>query len=148
MKSDPHDVPVRGSFTTIGRIIDPAQHSGAVMGWVDNTDGRFKIGQFITATIELPPDPALVVVPTSAMIEDGVATHVWVETDPASHEFACRQVAVVQRGRNQTYIRSEPRPAEKDAGAESVRAGERVITSGVLQLLDELRSLQAAAREQ
>jgi cobalt-zinc-cadmium efflux system membrane fusion protein len=147
VKQDPHDVPVSGTFNTIGRIIDPTQHSGAVMGWVDNLDGRFKIGQFITATIDLPADPSLVVVPTSALIEDGVATQVWVETDKERHEFSCRKVAVVERGRKQTYVRSEPRPAEKQNGAEALLAGEHVIRTGVLELLEELRGLQAAVRE-
>ena len=33
IKSDPNDEPVSGQFDQIGNIIDPAQHSGAVMGW-------------------------------------------------------------------------------------------------------------------
>jgi len=85
VKSDPYDVPVSGTFDTIGRIIDPTQHSGALMGWVENSDGRFKIGQFINATIELPVNPSLVVVPTSALIEDGTWTKLWIETDKEHH---------------------------------------------------------------
>jgi cobalt-zinc-cadmium efflux system membrane fusion protein len=146
VKSDPHDVPIGVDFDTIGHLIEPAQHAGAVMGRVDNSDGRFKIGQFISATMELPADPALVVVPTSALIEDGNSTQVWLETDAQNHEFTCRKVAVVHRGRERAYIRSEPLVAEKQNGAESIKAGDLVIKSGVLELVEEMRGLQAAAR--
>jgi len=146
VKSDPNDVPVAVAFDTIGHLIEPAQHAGAVMGRVDNPEGRFKIGQFITATMELPADTALVVVPTSALIEDGISTQVWVETDAQHHEFTCRKVAVVHRGRELGYIRTDPRPAELQSGAQGLHSGERVIKSGVLELVEELRGLQAAAR--
>jgi len=148
VKSDPNDVPTAVTFDTIGNLIEPAQHAGAVMGRVDNPEGRFKIGQFITATMELPADPALVVVPTSALIEDGICTQVWVQTDAEHHEFTCRKVAVVHRGRDRAYVRREPRAAEKESGAGPLKAGDRVIRSGVLELLEELKGLQAAARGQ
>ncbi len=146
VKSDPHDVPISGNFDTIGNIIDPAQHAGAVMGWVDNPDGRFKIGQFVTATIALPPDPGMVVVPTSCLIEDGTSAQVFVETNQALHEFTCRKVAVVQRQQELVYVRAEPLASEKETGDEPLKAGERVVRSGVLELQAELMGLQAAAR--
>jgi membrane fusion protein, heavy metal efflux system len=148
IKSDPNDVPVSGKFETIGNIIDPAQHAGAVMGWLDNPDGRFNVGQFITATVELPANPDLVVVPTAALIEDGTCPKVFVETNSVNHEFTCRRVDVVRRGRERAYVRSQP-PATDTAcgGAAELRAGDHVVNSGVLELASELKSLQAAARE-
>lgn len=148
VKSDPHDVPISGTFDTIGNIIDPTQHAGAVMGWVDNPDGRFKIGQFVTATIALPADPGLVVVPTSALIEDGSCAQVFVETGDEPHEFTCRRVAVVRRQQELVYVRAEPLDGERAAGDVPLKAGERVIKSGVLELQAELMGLQAAARGQ
>ncbi len=147
VKSDPNDVPVSGRFDTIGNIIDPNQHAGAVMGWVDNQDGRFKIGQFITAAIPLPADPTMVVVPTSALIEDGNCTQLFVATSDRPNEFTCVKVAVVQREREFIYVRAQPTSAEHEAGAEPVRPGQRVIRSGVLELKAELQSLQASMRE-
>ena len=64
LKSDPNDIPIPGKIDVIGNIISPETHSGVLMGTLDNIDGRLSIGQFITATIQLPPDPNLVAVPT------------------------------------------------------------------------------------
>ncbi len=146
-KSDLNDQPRYGTFQSIGNIIDPAQHAGAVMGWLDNPDGRLSVGEFITATIDLPADPTSVTVPSSALIEDGSSTKVFVEIDHDRHEFECRKIAVVRRGRNHVYVRSKLTQADERAGAMPLRVGERVVKSGVLELAAELKGLQAAARE-
>ncbi len=148
IKSDPNDVPVSGRIDTIGSIIDPTQHSGAVMGWLENPDGRFNVGEFITATIELPADRSLVSVPTSALIEDGTCPKVFVATgEDGTHEFTCQPVAVVRRGRRHVYVRSEPKTNEVECGATALRPGQLVVESGVLELNAELKSRQAAERE-
>jgi cobalt-zinc-cadmium efflux system membrane fusion protein len=146
-KSDPGDESRIGTFEIIGNIIDPAQHAGAVMGWLDNSDGRLSIGEFITATIELPADPTLVTVPTSAVIEDGSSSKVFVQTSAERHEFECRKVSVARRGRKQLYVRSEPTAADQAAGAQGLKVGERVVQSGVLELAAEMKGLQATAHE-
>ena len=84
----------------IGKIIDPVMHTGALIGWLDNHDGRLRLGQFITATIQLPADPAMVAVPAGALIEEGPYPAVFVETDAERHEVTRRNVAVTRRGRN------------------------------------------------
>ncbi|HEY5315733.1 MAG TPA: efflux RND transporter periplasmic adaptor subunit [Pirellulales bacterium] len=148
LKSDPNDIPVPGKIDVISNIIDPTQHSGAVMGSLDNRDGRLSIGQFVTATIELPPDPSLVAVPTSALIEDGEGGVVFVETDAGRHEFARRKVVVVRRGRELAYIRAHPSREEARLGAGTLVAGQRVIVSGGLELSSELSDLQSNAINQ
>ncbi len=147
IKADPHDVPIDGTFDIIGNIIDPLQHAGAVMGWLDNPNGRLSIGEFVTATIELPADPRLVVVPTSALIEDGHSTCLFVEADPQTHEFVCRKVAVVTRGRSRTYVRGEPNSDELAAGAEWLKIGQRVIRTGALELAAELKKMNDVSHE-
>ena len=42
-----------GRFDQIGSIIDPNQHTALVMGWVDNPDGRLRVGQFVTVRVEI-----------------------------------------------------------------------------------------------
>jgi cobalt-zinc-cadmium efflux system membrane fusion protein len=137
IKADPHDVPIEGTFEIVGSIIDPTQHAGAILGWIDNPTGSLSIGEFLNATIDLPPDPTLVVIPTSALIEDSQATQVLV----TAHEdqFECRPVAVVSRGRERTYIRSQPTPEEQADGARPLNVGERVVTSGALELFAEMQ---------
>jgi membrane fusion protein, heavy metal efflux system len=146
-KSDPSDESMPGTFDIIGNIIDPTQHAGAVMGWLENPEGRLSIGEFITATIDLPADPTLVTVPTSALIEDGSSSKVFVEISAERHEFECRKVSVARRGRKQIYVRNEPTSADKAAGAQGLNVGERVVQSGVLELAAEMKGLQAASRE-
>ncbi len=144
IKADPHDVPIAGTFDIIGNIIDPTQHAGAVMGWLDNPGDRLSIGEFITATIPLPADPTLVMVPTSALIEDGHSSKVFVEVAGKPEQFVCRKVAVVTRGRDRAYVRGEPNSDELAAGAEWLKPGERVIKSGALELAAALRTLKSA----
>ena len=63
MPADPTIALQRGEFDQIGRIIDPNQHTALVMGWVDNAQGQLRVGQFITATIDLPTGQHEVAVP-------------------------------------------------------------------------------------
>jgi len=81
LKSDPHDPPVPGTFDLIGTVIDPKVHTGVVLGWIDNRETNHAAGQFITATVELPADPNLVVIPSTALIEEGSVCYVFVETN-------------------------------------------------------------------
>jgi cobalt-zinc-cadmium efflux system membrane fusion protein len=145
IKANPHDVPIEGTFDIVGGIIDPTQHAGAVIGWLDNPDGQISIGEFINATIDLPPDPTLVTIPTSALIENGDFTKVFVATNAEKHEFAIRKVAVVSRGRERTYVRSQPTPEELADGAEPLKDGEDIVMSGALQLAAEMNELQGSA---
>jgi cobalt-zinc-cadmium efflux system membrane fusion protein len=144
LRGEPDARPLDGKFETIGNIIDPTQHTGVVMGPVDNAAGHLRVGQFITATVALPPDPTLVAVRASAIIEEGKGASVYVEADARSHQFVQRKVAVTHRGNEWIFVRSIPNAEEKKAGAEGLKAGEKVITSGVLELAAE-HALQKSA---
>src|SRR5205823_2133152 len=63
LMADPGARPRQGRFESIGNVIDPTQHTAIVKGWLDNPDGQLRVGQFVTATIEVPNRPGLVVVP-------------------------------------------------------------------------------------
>ena len=147
LKADPNDKPRPGKFEMIGKIIDPVMHTGALIGWLDNRDGHLKVGQFITATIQLPADPAMVSIPASALIEEGPYPAVFVETNAQRHEVTRRNVAVTRRGRQRVFVRSEPTEEERREGAQPLAVGERVIVSGGLELFSELINLQAAGED-
>lgn len=147
LRSDPNDKPIPGKFEMIGKIIDPVMHTGALIGWLDNRDGQLRLGQFITATIQLPADPAMVVIPASALIEEGAYPAVFVETDAERHEVTRRNVAVTSRGRTNVFIRSEPTDEERREGAQPLRVGEKVVVSGGLELFSELLNLQAGGSD-
>jgi cobalt-zinc-cadmium efflux system membrane fusion protein len=136
----------RGEFEQIGRIIDPNQHTALVMGWVDNPHEQLRIGQFITATIDVPTAPHEVTIPASALVNEGKRTLVFVQADATQPEYALRQVAVTRRSGDRIAINSQPTPAQRANGAETLTAGELVVSSGAVQLAGARRdSLSAAA---
>lgn len=137
-----------GAFDKLGVVIDPMQHTGTVRGWVNNTQKRLFLGQFVIATIPLEPDPNLVAVPTGAVIETAGMPTVFVRTNAAESQFTQRKVAVVVRGREQIFIRREPNAAERERGAESLQAGDIVVSRGAVELSGELDALQSEGKKE
>jgi membrane fusion protein, heavy metal efflux system len=146
LKADPFDEPVSGTFELVGGIIDPVDHTGIVMGTLENASGRMNLGQFVTATVDLEPDPSMVVVPAKAVtdVEQGSLAAVFVQDNIHPSEFTRRLVAITNRIPDKVCIRSEPNAGERAAGATSLKTGERVLASGVLELNNELGILKAA----
>jgi cobalt-zinc-cadmium efflux system membrane fusion protein len=142
LKADPHDRPLDGTFDLIGAIIDPEQHTGVVMGWVDNEKANLAAGQFITATVELPADADLVGVPASALVEEGGTSYVFVASDAGGREFERRKIDVRRRGRRTVFVADES-ATDLASGCEPLRVGEHVITTGVLELSAELDSAKS-----
>ena len=89
----------------IGQVVDPAQHTASIMGWVENAvDRPLYVGQFIKATIELPCDEHEVAVPGSAVIEDPPYSYILVASDSAATRVTLRRVAVIRRAGKQVVI--------------------------------------------
>lgn len=141
LKSDPNDPQRPGKFELIGDVLDSVTRTGPVIGWIDNHDRKLRANQFVTATIRLPADPAMVAIPTSALIEEGQTAAVFVESNAAEHEVTRRVVAVTRRGKEQIFIRSQPSEQERKEGAEPLKSGERVVMRGALELDSELNNL-------
>ena len=133
-----------GRFDQVGCIIDPNQHTALVMGWVDNPDGKLRVGQFVTTRLEIPPPPGEVVVPASALCEESDRTCVFVQSDGKA-TYVRRSVAVTRRRGDKVYIRSRPTPEETRRGLEPLAAGEQVVVSRVVELAACLDSLQQNA---
>ena len=133
-----------GRFDQVGCIIDPNQHTALVMGWVDNPDGKLRVGQFVTTRLEIPPPPGEVVVPASALCEESDRTCVFVQSDGKA-TYVRRSVAVTRRRGDKVCIRSQPTPEETRRGLEPLAAGEQVVVSRVVELAASLDSLQQNA---
>ena len=71
LKADAASKPLHGFVERIGDVVDPNDHTVRVMGFVDNSENLLKAGQFITATIDQPPEKGEVEVPATALIIDG-----------------------------------------------------------------------------
>ncbi|HEX3657853.1 MAG TPA: efflux RND transporter periplasmic adaptor subunit [Pirellulales bacterium] len=145
LKSDQGGKPLSGSFNQIGNIIDPNQHTALVMGWVNNLSGRLRIGQFVTAEVDLPSNSAEVAIPVSSLIDEDAITYIFVQPDPAELGFTRRRVLMVRRRDNLAYIEGRLTDEQRRAGYQSLRIGERVVISGGLELASELANLQAEA---
>jgi cobalt-zinc-cadmium efflux system membrane fusion protein len=146
VKADPDAPPLEGTIEKIGPVLDPNQHTALVMGLVDNRNDRLVAGQFITATIELPPLPDRIVLPATALVEDGRTSVVFVQPDPAKPEYVQRRVAVARRGQDQIYVRGSLTDAEKKQGFTALKPGDRVVTAGAVELKAALEDKQAASK--
>jgi len=121
-----------GHLEQIGAVIDPAQHTALVSGQVDNSKGELRVGQFVTATIELSPAADEVEVPTGAVVEDGRQSILFVHPNPNEQgRFQRRRVEVVRRFHDFIYLQK----------SEAIRPGERVVAAGAVLLNDALNNL-------
>ncbi len=92
----------------IGEIIDPNEHMALLLGSVDNPHGNLRAGQFVTATIQIPPEKGAVEIPARALVDDG-QTLIFVQPDPKVAKYMRRQVAVIRRYRDMVYVRMRAR---------------------------------------
>jgi cobalt-zinc-cadmium efflux system membrane fusion protein len=146
INAEPGTPPLGGRMDRIGYISDPTQHTVMVMGHIDNSRERYRAGQFITATVQIPTASQEVVVPAAALVEDGQESVLFVETDPPQAHYRLRCVAVVRRTPKEVYVRSEVKPEQSARGVQPVRLGERVVAASAIQLRAALDDLLAAAK--
>ncbi len=171
LKADPNFVLPGGRIEQIGSV-DANQHTVPLMGSAKNPGGRLIAGQFITATIQLPPEPNELAIPTSALIDTGRDSYVLVQPHGEEDRYQVMRVTVVRRSHEHVYIRwtwpqvltflaTQPRPADPVALAlsaffqgsedgrflnplrEFVKPEEmRVVTDGNLVLLAQIDELR------
>jgi cobalt-zinc-cadmium efflux system membrane fusion protein len=148
---------IPGTIDDISYLIDVNQHSAVVKGHIPNPKGELRSGQFVTATVELPPPEGVVVVPMSAIADDGKQAVVFVQAKDRPGVYTMRRVEITQRFDKTAFVRSKfdggkdqlPQTAEeKEQGLlprQALKPGERVITSGVLELKKELEDRESSA---
>jgi cobalt-zinc-cadmium efflux system membrane fusion protein len=143
----PHEA-IAGPIDEIGYLIDVNQHSAVVKGHIDNPGGRLRAGQFVSAAVELPPPERVAEIPTGAVVDDGKQCVVFVQRDPARPEYTLRRVEVTHRFDQTVYVRSRLPGGEEEEGLlprQPDRAGELVLTAGVLELKKELEDRESGA---
>jgi cobalt-zinc-cadmium efflux system membrane fusion protein len=149
----------------IAPSLDPSQHTAVVVGRIANpvvdSQGRTRrlvVGQFVTATMQVPPGSDVVDMPTNALNDVDGESLVFVQRDPAKADFELRRVVVVRRSKDVTQVRSKLTPEEQTKSGEEVRQGRRplgtlqvgdhVVTRGITEMTDALADLVAKARKQ
>jgi cobalt-zinc-cadmium efflux system membrane fusion protein len=133
----------QGTIEQIGHIIDPTQHTALVMGWVDNKDGRLRAGQFITASVDLPPPGNEVVLPASALIEKGGENLVFVQTK-ADPVYTQRNVSVSRQVGSNVCFHIVPPSGDSQGQVYGLKPGEQVVISGAVELQQTLTHLTAS----
>jgi cobalt-zinc-cadmium efflux system membrane fusion protein len=134
-----------GTIDEIGYVIDPNQHTAVIKGYVDNPARRIRAGQYVTATINIPPPDDVVEIPSDALVDDGLQALVFIQPDPGVHRFTMRRVQVTNRFEHSVFVRATPLPQEKRQltaqevaegllPIEPLHAGERVLLSGAVEL--------------
>ena len=142
-----------GTIDEIGYLIDPNQHTAVIKGYINNPGKRIRAGQFVSATVNIPPPPGVVEIPTEALVGDGQQTVVFVQPDPATHNFTMRRVQVTHRFERSVFVRSSiiPKEAQQTAqeapegnlATEPLRAGDRVLQAGAVELKAALLNLES-----
>jgi membrane fusion protein, heavy metal efflux system len=142
-----------GTIDEIGYMIDPNQHTAVIKGYVENPGKRIRAGQYVSVTVNLPPPDDVVEVPTDALVDDGMQSLVFVQSDPAAHQFTMRRVHVTHRFDRSVFVRDTPLPKEEQLTAkeaeegllpkEALRPGERVLLSGAVELKAALQDLES-----
>jgi cobalt-zinc-cadmium efflux system membrane fusion protein len=146
-----------GPIDEISYLIDVNQHNAVVKGHIENPGGRLRGGQFVSCTIQLPVPENVVEIPMSAVVDDGRQCVVFVQSDAARQHFTLRRIEVTHRFDKTAFVRSkltrkeqEPTTQEKEEGLlprQSLLAGERVLTTGVLELKRELEDRESKSAE-
>jgi cobalt-zinc-cadmium efflux system membrane fusion protein len=120
-----------GKMEQVAAVIDPNQHTALVTGRVENPAHELKVGQFVTVQLSLPAPADEVELPAGAVVEDGRASVVFVQPDPAEGKFVRTPVTVTRRFRDAVCVK---------AGG-GVKPGDKVVTSGALLLRDAMELL-------
>jgi cobalt-zinc-cadmium efflux system membrane fusion protein len=144
---------LRGTIDEISYIIDPNQHTAIIKGYVQNPGQRIRAGQYVAATVNIPPPDDVVEIPTDALVEDGLQSLVFVQPDAATYHFTMRRVQVTQRFERTVFVRKTPIAKEEQITAqeaeegllpkEPLRPGERVLLSGAVELKAAVLDLES-----
>jgi cobalt-zinc-cadmium efflux system membrane fusion protein len=144
---------LKGPMEEVGYLIDPNQHTAVIKGYIDNPGEQIRAGQFVSATVQIPPPQDVVEVPIDAVVEDGQYAVVFVQTDPAKHHYRMRRVQLTHRFEKTAFVRTKPfaqgealTAEEKELGLlpkEPLVVGERILTSGVGELKAALLDLES-----
>jgi len=147
-----------GSIAEISYIIDPNQHTAVIKGYIGNPGKHMRAGQYVTATVQIPPPGDVVEIPVDALVEDGKQSLVFVQPDAANRQYTMRRVHVTHRFDRTVFVRDTPIPKKEQLTAqeaeegllpkEPLRPGERVLVAGSVELKGVTIDLESRGKAQ
>lgn len=120
-----------GKLTAIDPQIDPATRTLKVQGTIANQDHALLPGMFAKARVELPPGPAVVTLPATAVEASLYGDSVYL-VKPGQGSPDGKQSYKVAR----TYVKTGTRFGDRVAVLDGLRPGDQVVTSGQVRLSD------------
>ena len=96
-------------------------------------DKHIRAGQYVSATVNIPPPDDVVEIPVDALVDDGRQSLVFVQPDAAKHQFTMRRVQVTHRFDRTVFVRDVPIPKEEQLNAPGGGRGpvaERAASAG------------------
>jgi cobalt-zinc-cadmium efflux system membrane fusion protein len=149
LTADPEKKPlISEGIERIGYIVDPTQRTNLVIGKVENKSDRLRVGQSVTALVDVAAPPNVVSIPASALVEDGDDSVVFVQPDPKKLVFVMKRVFVTQRFNGQAYVLSKLNDKQKKDGLKELHPGEWLVADAVVQLKAGLEEVQARQRRE
>jgi membrane fusion protein, heavy metal efflux system len=146
-----------GTIDEIGYVIDPNQHTAIVKGYVDNPGRHIRAGQYVAATVQIPPPAGVVEIAVDALVDDGRQSLVFVQPDAAKHQFTMRRVHVTHRFDHTVFVRSAEFPKEDQLTTleaeegllpkEPLKPGDRVLLAGPVELKRVVLDLESRPKE-
>ena len=142
MPSNPEVGELPAAIERIGDIINVQEHMAVLLGHVENPRGELKVGQFVTATVNLGIEEGVVEIPTRALVEDGTESVIFVQEKPDEYRFKPRRVSVAHSFKDVVHIRSKLSADQFAKGLQELHEGERVAASQTVQLKAALQQQQ------
>jgi membrane fusion protein, heavy metal efflux system len=146
-----------GTIDEIGYVIDPNQHTAIIKGYVDNPGRHIRAGQYVAATVQIPPPAGVVEIAVDALVDDGRQSLVFVQPDSGKHQFTMRRVHVTHRFDHTVFVRSTEFPKEEQLTAleaeegllpkEPIRPGDRVLLAGSVELKRVVLDLESRPQQ-
>jgi len=147
-----------GTIAEISYIIDPNQHTAVIKGYVGNPGKHIRAGQYVSATVNIPPPADVVEIPVDALVDDGRQSLVFVQPDAAKRQYTMRRVHVTHRFDRTVFVQETPIPKAEQLTAreaeesllpkEPLRPGERVLVAGSVELKRVAIDLDSRRQEQ
>ena len=136
LKGDQQSEAIAGVFDRIGNIIDPVQHTGLVMGWVENPSGMLRPGQFVTASVALPESTPTVTFPATAVVDYDSRNFVLVQSEESRNQFFPTEVKVVRYQNGLAFVS----PQAIGGCMTCLEKNTKVISAGAVEILAEYRT--------
>jgi membrane fusion protein (multidrug efflux system) len=118
-----------GKITAVNPDIDPATRNVRVQATLANGDGRLRPGMFVSVDTILARSKKVLIIPATAVLHAPFGDSVFVVEEGKAGPGGAKPLVVQQQ-----FVRLGPQLGDFVVATEGVKAGERIVTTGVFKL--------------